>query len=139
MKAAGKGPKIGAKQPVSENMIFRLHWAAFWERFALAEGNELLRFAGSTARHWRALLFVGFAISENQQARRGNRAAWNELWNRLPIRVEPIIQSVSRRMLAAAALRSVRATIRPPFDQQLRVSHRTQAKVSEVRPDRTAN
>jgi hypothetical protein len=71
-----EGPKIGAKQPVSERVIFRLHWIGFWGKVGLATEHEIPRFTPDcTARHWRALLFLSFAYSESYQARRGKQAA----------------------------------------------------------------
>jgi hypothetical protein len=70
-----EGPKIGAKQPVSESIIFRLHRIGFWGKVGFSR-HEIPRFTPDcTARHWRALLFLGFTNSENQKARHGNRAA----------------------------------------------------------------
>jgi hypothetical protein len=58
-----EGPKIGAKQPVSETMIFRLHWIGFSGRVGLVPEHEIPRFTPDcTARHWRALLFVGLLL-----------------------------------------------------------------------------
>jgi hypothetical protein len=70
-----EGPKIGANQPVSESMIFRLQWIGFWGKVGFSR-HEIPRFTPDcTARHWRALLFLGFAYSKHHQARRSNRAA----------------------------------------------------------------
>jgi hypothetical protein len=45
-------------------MIFRLHRIGFWGKVGLATEHEIPRFTPDcTARHWRALLFLGFAYS----------------------------------------------------------------------------
>ena len=41
------------------------------------------------ARHWRALLFLGFRSPWNCRRERGNRAAQPRVWNPVSIRVEP--------------------------------------------------
>jgi hypothetical protein len=58
-----EGPKIGAKQPVSEKMIFRLLRALISGKVVLFRNDFSPVHTGITARHWRALLFLGLGIS----------------------------------------------------------------------------
>src|SRR5271170_3834641 len=60
MTTRPEGPETGANQPVSENRWFSLDaHSDFWE--ARSCTNEIPGFVpDSTARHWRALLFLGF-------------------------------------------------------------------------------
>jgi len=59
-----------------EDVFFRLTRGLISGKFGLLRTRNSPVSTGITARHWRALLFLGFAISEElERARRGNRAA----------------------------------------------------------------
>ena len=66
-------------------MLFRLTWDLISGRVGFARTQHSPVSTGITARHWRALLFVGFAFSLES---RGNIAAWPVSVNPSPIRVE---------------------------------------------------
>jgi hypothetical protein len=66
-----EGPETGANQPVSENGMFSLDARSeFWEARSCLH-TEIPGFVpDSTARHWRALLFLGFVFSAKVDRRR---------------------------------------------------------------------
>jgi hypothetical protein len=57
-KPPGRGRKIGAKRPFSENVVFRLTRGLISEKVVLATGNE---FPGFDRHHGPPL--AGFAVS----------------------------------------------------------------------------
>lgn len=58
-----EGPEIGAKRPLAEMSFFPLDLRPDFGESRSATTNYSPVSTGITARHWRALLFVGFAFS----------------------------------------------------------------------------
>jgi hypothetical protein len=59
-----EGPEIGAKLPVAETVLFPLDLGSVFGGKSILRQIEIPPvLTGITARHWRALLFVGFAFS----------------------------------------------------------------------------
>jgi len=59
---ARKGRKIGAKQPLAETWFFPLDLGPDFGESPFCYERISPVSTGITARHWRALLFVGFAF-----------------------------------------------------------------------------
>jgi hypothetical protein len=67
-KPARRGRESAQNNPLAKTLLFRLHWLGFWGRVGLVKGTTFPLFTlDCTARHWRALLFLGFSISAEWQ------------------------------------------------------------------------
>jgi hypothetical protein len=71
-QAAWKGRKSAQNSPSRKDGFFRLTWVLFSEKFGVATHPFISPVStGITARHWRALLFLGFGISSKGEAKCG--------------------------------------------------------------------